>query len=277
MNLQLLHVGHCFHPEAIITRGGSWKAQQFPAIVGLFKHPRLGHVLFDTGYAKRFLQATRPFPQRFYRWLTPMHLCDKQQLLTQLKDRGIERDDIRHIFVSHFHADHIAGLLDFPNATYICSRSGLQSMRQRTGINALIKGYLRDLMPEDFEQRVRFIEASPEYQLPVNMAPFSRAYDIFNDGSFLAIELPGHAFGHFGLLTAIGNDSVFLIGDACWTEQTLITTSRPHPLANLVLSDKYQYYDTIDRLAQLYGYNRSIRIIPSHCMNSYERFCAHYH
>ncbi|WP_428241266.1 MBL fold metallo-hydrolase [Gynuella sp.] len=277
MNLQLLHVGHCFHPEAIITRGGAWKAQQFPAIVGLFRHPRLGYVLFDTGYAKRFLQATQPFPQRFYRWLTPMHLCDKQQLQTQLKDQGIASEDIRHIFISHFHADHIAGLLDFPHATYICSRSGLQSMRQRTGISALIKGYLKNLMPVDFEHRVRFIETSPEYQLPVDMAPFSKAYDIFNDGSFLAIELPGHAFGHFGLLTAIGGESVFLIGDACWTEKTLITASRPHPLANLVLSDTHQYYDTIDKLAQLYGYNQSIRIVPSHCMSSYERFCAHHH
>jgi hypothetical protein len=137
VTIELLKVGHCFHPEAVVIRGGSWRAQQFPAIVALLKHPSQGYMLFDTGYAKHFIQATTPFPQRLYRWVTPMHLCDKENLLHQLAQRGIAPEDIKHIFISHFHADHIAGLLDFPQARYICSKVALQSVMQRSGIRGL--------------------------------------------------------------------------------------------------------------------------------------------
>jgi len=272
MSLELLKVGHCFHPEAVVTRGGSWRAQQFPAIVGLLKHPTQGYMLFDTGYAKRFKLATQPFPERFYRWVTPMHLCDKENLLAQLAVRGIAAEDIKHIFISHFHADHIAGLLDFPSARYICSRVGLQSILQRPGFRGLMKGYLPVLLPEDFQSRVDFIEDCPRRALGSELAPFTAAYDMLGDGAYLAVDLPGHAFGHFGLLSAQHKESLFLIGDACWTEQGLMQATKPHPIASLILSDKQRYYETIDKLAQLYGANQTMQIIPAHCQQSYDRF-----
>lgn len=272
MSIELLKVGHCFHPEAIVTRGGSWRAQQFPAIVALLKHPQQGYILFDTGYAKHFIQATAPFPQRLYRWVTPMHLCDKENLLQQLAQRGIAPDDIKHIFISHFHADHIAGLLDFPRARYICSRVALQSILQRSGIRGLLKGYLPALLPTDFSERVSFIEDCLARPLAADLAPFGAGYDVFGDGAYIAVELPGHAYGHYGLLCNQLQSTFFLIGDACWTQQALIAATKPHPLASIILSDKTQYYATIDKLAQLYGVNQQLRIIPAHCQSSYDQF-----
>jgi len=272
MSMELLKVGHCFHPEAVVIRGGSIRAQKFPAIVALFKHPTQGYMLFDTGYAKRFLNATHGFPERLYRWCTPMHLSEQEDLLVQLSSRGIAPEDIRYIFISHFHADHIAGLADFPAATFICSQAGLNSIRTLKGFRGLIKGYLPSLVPEEFQQRVKFIEDCSQHVLEARFAPFKYAYDLFNDGSFMAIELPGHAYGHFGLLNT--DDSVFLIGDACWTEQALTADSKPHPITYLLLSDKTKYYATIDQLSQLYKNNRSIQIVPAHCHVSYTRFIA---
>lgn len=38
---------------------GSWKQICFPATVGLLHHPELGYILFDTGYAGYFKEATK--------------------------------------------------------------------------------------------------------------------------------------------------------------------------------------------------------------------------
>lgn len=38
---------------------GSWKQICFPATVGLLQHPELGYILFDTGYAEHFKEATK--------------------------------------------------------------------------------------------------------------------------------------------------------------------------------------------------------------------------
>lgn len=267
---KLLKVGYCFHPEAMVAQGASWKATVFPSMVALIKHPTKGYILFDTGYANRFNDATQSFPERLYRWLTPMTLPSEENLLTQLQTMGIALDEINYVFISHFHADHIAGLIDFPNAHFVCSREGLQSFYQRKGVRGLIKGYLPALLPDDFENRVSFIEDKIAIPLAKPLLPFSCGYDLFNDGACIAIELPGHAYGHFGLLFH-NNDLVnFLIGDACWTEDAYKLGVKPNPLTKLIMSDAEQYHMTLDKLASLYGQNQSIRLIPSHCKHAFE-------
>ncbi|WP_370979410.1 MBL fold metallo-hydrolase [Agaribacterium sp. ZY112] len=267
MSLELLKVGHCFHPEAIVTRGASLRSQKFPAIVALLKHPTKGYMLFDTGYAKRFMSATQPFPQRLYRWCTPMHLCESENLHAQLHQRGIAAEDIRYIFISHFHADHIAGLKDFPAATFICSEEALSSIQRLGRFRGLIKGYLPSLLPEDICQRLVLIEQCKPCLLHTRFSPFKYAYDLFADGALLAVALPGHAYGHFGLLHI--DQGTFLVGDACWTNQALTSASRPHPIAHLLLSDTKQYYQTIDKLSQLYKKNTDVSIVPAHCHDTY--------
>jgi len=254
-------------------RGHRWKSMDFPAIVGLIKHPAKGYILFDTGYAKRFLKETEKFPERFYRMLTPMHLCDKEQLIKQLNERNIAADDINSIFISHFHADHIAGLLDFPKAEYICSYEGYSAFEQRSRISGLIKGYLKKLLPQDFLSRVTFIEDKVSIKLDKSYRPFDMAYDVLGDGALLAIDMPGHAHGHFGLLYHQGESVNFLVGDACWTQEAYTQGLRPNLMAHIIMSNATDYYATLDNLSRLYGANKELLIIPSHCQKTYEKWC----
>lgn len=113
---RLLKVDHCAHPECVVMRGGRWRSTLFPALCGLLAHPTRGWILFDTGYSSHFTQATAPFPERLYRWVTPLTLTPADTLLAQLARLGISADEIRYVIISHMHGDHIAGLKDFPNA-----------------------------------------------------------------------------------------------------------------------------------------------------------------
>ncbi|MCW8933968.1 MAG: MBL fold metallo-hydrolase [Gammaproteobacteria bacterium] len=270
--LKLLKVGHCFHPEAMVMKGHSWQSMQFPAIVGLIKHPQKGYVLFDTGYAKRFKQETERFPERFYRWLTPFHICEKESLVYQLSQLNIGADEINAIFISHFHADHISGLLDFPSASFICSKVALDTFISLGRIKGLIKGYLPKLLPSDFVKRCSFIEDTKKIIIRNKYAPFSAGYDVFSDGGFIAIPLPGHAVGQFGLLLESSGKSCFLIGDACWTREAYQEGVRPNILTYAIMDNGKQYLETLDKLSQVYLSNKKIQIIPSHCQLSFESF-----
>lgn len=270
--IQLLKIGHCRHPEFIVQKGGRFKFCEYPAIVTLIKHPGKGYVLFDTGYSPRFVDATQGFPNRLYRWLTPMTLNTEECLLTQLAQQGIGADDINTIFISHFHADHIAGLKDFPNAQYICSKQAYHSFISRHGFSALLKGYLKALLPADFLRRVNFIEASKVIKLDAELPPFTDGYDLFGDGALIAVALPGHAFGHFGLLCNIGNHPCFLVADASWSLKAIRDNIRPNPLAMLIMSQRDQYYETLSKLSRLHHARTDLTLIPSHCLQTFQQF-----
>ncbi len=270
--LKLLKVGHCYHPEAMVMKGHSWRSMQFPAIVGLVKHPKQGFILFDTGYAKHFMQETESFPERFYRWLTPFHICDKENLVYQLSLLKIGIDEINAIFISHFHADHIAGLLDFPRASFICSKIALDTFMRLGRLKGLLKGYLPGLLPSDFVERCLFIEERKKIVIDGKYRPFETAYDIFSDGGLLAIALPGHAAGQFGLLLESRRKSYFLIGDASWTREAYQEGVRPNILTYAIMDNGKQYLETLDKLSQIFLSNQELQIIPSHCQLSFEAF-----
>ncbi len=71
-------------------------------------------MLFDTGYSRRFFDATAAFPASLYRWVTPVKFDPRKALVTQLRELGVQTEEIAAIVLSHFHADHVAGVLDFP-------------------------------------------------------------------------------------------------------------------------------------------------------------------
>jgi glyoxylase-like metal-dependent hydrolase (beta-lactamase superfamily II) len=270
--LDLLKVGHCFHPEAMVMRGHSWRKMMFPAIVGLIRHPIRGVTLFDTGYAERFDRETATFPERFYRWVTPMHLPAEEDLVVQLQQQGIAADEVRQIFISHFHADHIAGLRDFPRASFYCSRPAYAAIRNLGRFRGVSKGYLAGLLPDDFEARCVFIEDCQSIGIDSRLQPFRQGYDLFGDASLIAIALPGHAIGQFGLLLESNARSRFLIGDAAWTENAYVDDRKPNLLTHLIMDSGREYCETLRKLASLYLANDDLQLIPSHCQYSFQAF-----
>jgi glyoxylase-like metal-dependent hydrolase (beta-lactamase superfamily II) len=262
---QLLEAGYCKHPEITSRRGGSWRVQEFPALVGLIQHPQHGWILFDTGYGQAFADATRELPESMYRWITPITWTPQQSVTFQLKAQGLCASDISHILVSHFHGDHVGGLPEFQTAKIWCARPAWMDLHSRSRLNALSKGLLPALAPASLAKRMRFYERTPAVQLPDELAPFVEGYDLFGDGSFFAVALPGHAPGHFGVCFQTRRGWVFLVADAAWSTISIMDNCPPPRWATGLLGDTVAYRRTLANLHALACRRGNVLLVPSHC------------
>ena len=263
INYQLFEAGFCKHCEKMTLKKGRLKQCEYPALCALIKHPQHGYILFDTGYSERFYGLTKKFPFSLYRYLTPVTL--QKTLKEQLFERNIKAADINYIVISHFHADHIGGLHDFPNAYFICHPDAISDIKHKKGFKALIQGFLPGLLPGNFYDRLILLP-DKEIKLPDPLTPFSTGFDLFNDGLLYAISLPGHAKGQIGLYFKATKET-FLIADSCWHQETFKELIFPSEFTYLIHHDKKAYQQTIQKLHALYQHHKDIDIIPSHCMH----------
>lgn len=260
---QLFEAGYCTHCERMTLKNGRLKQCEYPGICALIKHPRQGYILFDTGYSDRFEALTQKFPASLYRRLTPVTL--KKSLKDQLLDNNIQPTDINYIVISHFHADHIGGLCDFPHARFICHHEALADIKGLMGFRALLKGFLPGLLPKNFYDRLIVLEKN-QVSLDAHLSPFTAGFDLFADGLLTAIALPGHAKGHIGLYFKAEKDT-FLVADSCWHQETFKALNYPSQLTYLIHQDKTAYLETIQKLHALYQKHTEMDILPSHCQH----------
>ena len=258
--------GYCCQLEAFSIKGGRWRSVRFPSTMALLQHPEHGAILFDTGYSERFFTATRSLPYTLYRWLTPVTLDAEKTAPVFLSQRGVDPDTLSRVVVSHFHADHMGALGDFPKASFLCSRRGLDSVEGTSGFAALHHAFLPDLLPQGFRDRSEFVEGRPEIDLPEKWKPFETGWDLLGDQSLVAIDLPGHAMGQIGLaFEDEEGKSVFLVSDACWSRRAFRENLTPNLLGWIPQADRGAYRETLSKLHELHSRSPEINIIPTHC------------
>ncbi|MBI5842691.1 MAG: MBL fold metallo-hydrolase [Chloroflexi bacterium] len=266
MKIHILRAGYCTAPEHIAIQGGAWRHIHFPAMFALLEHPRFGAMLFDTGYSYRFFDETRAFPNRLYRWMTPVTLREQDLAINQLSTFNLQPRDISHIFISHFHADHIAALADFDRARFVHLPHAYEHIRFARGLEAVSKAYLPDLLPGDFDECSASVDLSKPRALPPEYAPFTIGYDLLGDESLIAVELPGHATGQMGIFARGENDQTFFfVADAAWLKRAVVQNLPPHKIANLLFADGQAYRETLSNLHSYHLNHPNVHLVPSHC------------
>ena len=242
---------------------------EFPALAALILHPEIGPILFDTGYASHFHHSTSTFPERLYRWVTPVDQPQNQTLAAQLGRFGIAPSDIRVCVISHFHADHIAGVRDLQNARFISTGAEYAQMKGASRIRGLMQGLLPSLLPPDFSSRIDFAEHTSKLLLKKPWSAFGEGFDLLGDGSVVGIALPGHSAGQMGVLLKdeTGRD-VFLCADACWSQKTFRDLCMPSFLARPLMHSWANYCETIEHIHVLAEQHTELVVLPSHCNES---------
>ncbi len=269
MKVTLLSAGHCLSKEHHVFRDGQRRMMRFPATFVLLEHPTHGNMLLDTGYGFSFFRETSRWPYKLYRRITPTFLAKEELAVNQLKALGVKAEEIRFVLISHFHADHLGGLGDFPNATFVASEEALAWIRGLKGLNALAKGFLPGMMPAEFGGRAISIEEIGTDKL--HPCPgFERGWDLWNDGSMLLLPLPGHAPGQMGLRVVDETGQAwFFVVDAAWHKRTIEERVLPGTAARFIIHDWKAYAESIDRIRTAASAEPTLRIVPCHCEETF--------
>jgi len=241
-------------------------------MVAAIRHPRAGLILFDTGYGRPLVEA-RSFAAKAYRAILPFRYGDDDAIPRHLERLGIPPAEIRTIFLSHFHPDHIGSLRELPAVPIVHSKVGMAELRSYSPWQQARAAYFSELLPGDFARRSHPIEELQRVQLDGTWLPFTEAYDIAGDGSLLAVALPGHAIGQFGLLCRIESRKwIFLIADAAWTRRNITAMALPGWPAGALIGDPATYRATLRKLHDFQLRRRDVILIPSHCRESIEAY-----
>jgi glyoxylase-like metal-dependent hydrolase (beta-lactamase superfamily II) len=263
LKVKFFSSGYCTaHAKVVNPISGKGKAK-FYAVWALIHIESIGYVLFDTGYSNAFKNATHRFPDRIYRWVTPIQIKQNESALDLLEKEGIQANDIRYIIVSHFHADHIAGLTDFPKAQIICSKSSYQEVKELKGWRAVKKGILHGLIPQDIEQRIQFIEDIAD--LATTNEQGILQYKLFEQDEFQLIALPGHAKGMLGFIYLQESNHLLYATDAAWDISCFEQKILPKKVVKLFFDCWDDYLETWDKLHHYKKMHSNVNLLFTHC------------
>ena len=261
------HPGYCTANKSEVLQGEKKENIRFYATIGILEHEKHGLILFDVGYHNNFFESTRRLPFSLYGKITPVFHSEHQTASNRLRSLGYEPDQVKFIIISHFHADHIAGVKDFPNARFICSKEAWDSIKYRRGFSALRRGFIPSLLPIDFERRLQLLVFNNNEHIKVNNI-LGPEYDLFTDGSLLLCQLPGHAAGQIGMRLQTEDGEVFFIADAAWVKKNYQEMHLPSPIVKLFFSSWKDFRVSLQKVNTYYNSKTNTQIIPCHCMET---------
>ena len=224
-------------PERLVLSGGSWRTLEIPVRYGIFEHPHAGRCLIDTGYSNRVLKGRRSLPLRLYAGvLRPKLTSDALPARYPQVDR---------ILLSHLHADHVSALRDYPEAVLMADAASVSHFLRAGWLGRTHKGCFAELLPDDLASRVVPFDSCARAEAPLGLG---EGFDLFADGSVLAVPLPGHMRGHTGFVFTGGATPILYAADADWLRGAILEDRSPGFPASLVLHDKAAARETTSRI-----------------------------
>ena len=162
----------------------------------------------------------------------------RSRIVDQLSRIGVRPDQVSWIGISHYHGDHTGQARDFAKARLLMGAADLAAVRARSAEGQA------DLAPW-------LTGGAPLTEVQGDL-------DVFQDGSVVMLNLPGHTPGHHALLVRLASGPVMLSGDTYhFAEQV---AHRGVPPFNTNRADSLASMDRFDRLAR----NLHARIIIQH-------------
>ena len=200
----------------------SWEVRPVP--VYLVRHPSAGNILVDTGLHPSVARDPRDnldrIAARHYR------VEEGKDVVSQLRDRGLDVSDIDVVVLTHLHEDHASGIEAFPEARFVVSLTEWEAAT--TDRLARLKGYIRSHYDFAFEFATVDFDGEPIE----SYGPFGRTFDLFGDGSVRLAYTPGHSAGHTSVILRLPRRDFVVIGDAAYDWKQFNEQTRPTMMAD---------------------------------------------
>jgi glyoxylase-like metal-dependent hydrolase (beta-lactamase superfamily II) len=226
-----------------------------------------GLILVDTGFGTRDVAHPHRRLSEFFLRLNNIQLRQEETAIAQVRQRGFDPKDVRHIVVTHLDFDHAGGLEDFPQATvHVTSREKEVAQERKGGVFIGPRRY----RPQQWDEVENW-----------QLYPFGGGERWFGFESvrdlaglppeILLIPLAGHTWGHSGV--AIREDTggwLLFAGDAYFYRGEV--GSETYECTPALRA--YQAMMNVDREARLSNLERIRRLSLDHA-DEVRIFCAH--
>ena len=196
------------HLNCASIQGLSVLGQHLACHVMLLETASDGLVLVDTGLGST---DYRDLPFRLGRGFVDVYARPKLDpslaAIEQLKARGYDPRDVRHIVQTHLDLDHVGGLSDFPWATVHVHAIELEAAKRRHGVKA--RGRYRPRMWEHDPRGKTYDTAGDDW---FGFGAVRGLEGLSDD--IRTIPLFGHTHGHVGVAVRLGDAWTLDAGDA---------------------------------------------------------------
>jgi glyoxylase-like metal-dependent hydrolase (beta-lactamase superfamily II) len=205
-----------------------------------------GLVLVDTGFGRGDVERPRRL-SAFFRNLNQPQLRADETAIAQVRARGFDPADVRHILVTHLDFDHAGGLEDFPNATvHLLAREKEVADARRGGAFVGTRRY----------RPTQWDEVNNWKLYPAGRGERWNGFDAVRDldglpPEFLLVPLSGHTWGHSGVAIDTGAGWLLHAGDAYFHRDEMAAARHCPPGMRF-----YQTMMEVDRKARLANQDR---------------------
>lgn len=146
-------------------------------------------ILLDTGFGTRdLLEPNRLFTDDTLWKIFPL-IDQRLTAYERLKSRGIRREQVTDIILTHMDLDHVGGLYDFPNATVHVSAEELESFDSPRP-----RGSYKPFQVSRLTKFKTYAQTGEQW-----FDLEARSLELVGDLEAKLVPLPGHTSGHCGV------------------------------------------------------------------------------
>jgi N-acyl homoserine lactone hydrolase len=273
-----LYTGNALWPASFFNRAGKgpiarlraigigskpedWESRPVPAY--LARHPSAGNILIDTGLHPSVVRDPSVNLGRF----SGRHYTveEGEDIVSQLRKRGLEAADIDVVVLTHLHEDHASAIEAFPEAQFVVSSTEWEAAT--TGSLPRLRGY----NPSQYDYAFNYNTIDFDGDSVESYGPFGRTFDLFGDGSVRLAFTPGQSAGHTSVILRLPRRDFVVVGDAAYDWEQLEGKSEP-----TMMADEHNWRRS---LRELQAYRRTYPyalMVPGHDPEFWEKLEPRY-
>jgi N-acyl homoserine lactone hydrolase len=224
--------------------------QPLPMLSWVIEHPE-GLIVIDSGERagandlETYVACADPISRTFLSKNFRVNVQPEMELGPQLRQLGLEPNDVRWVVQTHLHFDHANGFAFTPKAEILISRAELEGQRTAP------VGAISCLYPSNFNPRALDYSS-------VSYGPFAQHSALTKAGDVLIVPTAGHSYGHQSVLLLDNDRSYLLAGDVVFDERQL----QERELAGIV-NNIGQSRASLETVREYVSKNPTV-LLPSH-------------
>jgi len=233
---------------AVVMRRGATLRVPVPAF--LVEHPGAGLVLVDTGLHPACAHGDQNLGA--FGRVVEIRMEAEQAVSARLRGLRHEPEDVAVVVMTHLHNDHASAVAEFPGATFVVDRAEWDAA-------CAPRSWLRGYVPRQFDHAFDWRAIDLDAREVDSFATFSRAVDLFGDGSVRLLSTPGHTPGHLSVLLRLADREALLTIDAAYTMRTLAGDARP-----FLADDEHVFQRSLGEIRRFVEQSPGLVVIPGH-------------